>query len=257
MKNLITALFVTLILFSPGSSGEWDLSGSVNANFSRTDASSNWEGKEADSSSWIIQTDINAGLDPELYSFNNSLKLEYGESSVSGDSPTTSADRIFLESVLLYRLSRYGNPYLGLSAESSFSGFFDPGILTESAGLGWELLRKENHTLDTRLGGALRQTLSGGVSRETQGGMEWVTAYKGRLNKNLRFESSLNIFTAFDAGADFRLDNSLHIRLREYLTARLSYLAVHDYDSSGRRPSFPEDIQTRFTAGIGLALNLF
>ncbi len=256
MKKYIF-LLITITALTPKAEAGWEISGSLSANYSGTAVSDNWEGSESNAKNWMVQSDIYADLEEKKSDLSNSLKVEYGESTSEDESFKVTADRIYLESVYSYKVSRYGNPYASFSAETYFRNFFDPGELTEAAGISWDVLKKEEQTLKTRMGGALKQTLSKDEKPKHDTGMQWVTNYSLKIAKNIRYISELNMFTAFDGGADMRWDNSLHVELNRYLTARIGYLALHDYDPDGPSPKFPDDIQHRLTFGIGASFNLF
>jgi len=255
--KILSLLLIIQLLCSGISRGEWDISGVFTGNYSETSLSGNWTGSESEARTWILQGNMSAVLDAEPSELRNSLKAEYGRTSSGGADEAISADLIYLESIYLYGISRYGSPYVSFSADTSFTDFFDPGVLTESAGLGFKILSRKNHTLKTRLGAAFRQIVKERSSFENETGMQSVTGYSAKLAGNLKFSSEMNIFTAFEGGADIRWDNSLYIQLHRYLTASAGYLAVYNYHGADEKPVFPGDIQTRLTFGIGVSFNLF
>ena len=253
MKNIGIAVLALLL---PGAvncfAGEWKYSGIVAASYNETHVSSNWSGSEQNSKSWMMKGDFRARKESDVLSRRNTLKAEYGQSSVSDSPSQVTADLIDMESVVMRKFNLYVNPYAAVSLVSQFNEFFDPVVAGQSLGLGWQLVEKENQDLSLRLGGALRQTFKSSEKPVYGSGAESAVNYSIGFGSGRKFVSELKVFTPFDGSADLRWDSSLYVKLREYLSASLGYLAV-----LGPEPqSFPKDVQTRVTTGLAFSFNL-
>ncbi|MBN2406228.1 MAG: DUF481 domain-containing protein [Elusimicrobia bacterium] len=257
MKMNILCAVLLVCVAGTAAAGDWKISGIIGANYSETAVSDNWTAGETDARSWMLMGDGAAERDGELTDWLNTLKAEYGKASLSGSGEQENADLIYMNSIYKYKLTPSINPYAALNADSQFTEFFDPSVLTESAGLGWNILVKDDQNLNTRMGIAFKQTMLSGAETGSETGAESITAYDLKLREYAKFVSEFKVFTAFDAGADVRWDSSLYVKLGKYLTAQVGYLVIHEYDADMPRPELPEDIQTRLTFGLGLSYNLF
>ncbi len=254
MKQVIyiSAVAFVLLLLRSSEALSWEYSGFAGFDYNETIVSDNWEGSEQDSKNWMISLDLSAEREREYDNWLNTLKSEYGEASVSGGSSQVSADLIDIESVYTRKLNVYLNPYGAASVISQFNEFFNPSVLGQSAGLGWSLIKQPDQTLNTRIGAALRQRLEKGEEPLHQTGAESVTSYSLKMREGTRFVSELRLFTEFEEEFEMRWDNSLYVKLRQYLTARAGYLVL--YGPSGKY--FIDNARTRFTLGLGFSFNL-
>ncbi|MGM0568171.1 MAG: DUF481 domain-containing protein [Elusimicrobiota bacterium] len=252
-KNICISVLVLVLLGGVNCfAGEWEYSGLVSASYNETHVSSNWSGSEQNSKSWMMKGDFRAGKESDVLSRRNTFKAEYGQSSVSGSPSQITADFIDMESIFMRKFNLYVNPYAAASLISQFNEFFDPVVSGQSLGLGWQLIKKENQDLSLRLGGALKQTFESSERPVYDSGAESAVNYSMDFGSGRKFVSELKIFTPFDGSADLRWDSSLYVKLREYLSASLGYLAL-----LGPEPqSFPEDVQTRVTTGLAFSFNL-
>lgn len=255
MRKIVISIIISVIMINPAAKARgWNVSGVIAANYSETAVSDNWSAGEVDARSWLVKGDGSANKDEETTGWLNTLKVEFGKSSLGGLTEQENADLIDFDSVYTYKLSMYANPYVALTADSQFTELFDPAVLGESAGIGWVMVTGEKQNLKTRVGAALRQTVSSGMSAENTTGGEWITNYDLKVNKNAKLVSEFKVFSAFDAAADMRWDSSFFVKLGKYLTAQAGYLAVNS-GIPGR--DFSDTVQTRLTFGLGVSYNLF
>jgi len=254
MKRILLAITIGITAVSFAGAEGWKVSGIIAANYSETAVSDNWSGGEADARTWMIKGEGSAEKDMEKTNWLNTAKMEFGKASLGDDPEQENADLIDMDSVYSYKMNSCLNLYSAVTADSQFTELFDPAVIGESAGIGWILVAKEKQNLKTRAGAALRQTVASGADTENDTGAEWITNYDLKMNEHTKFVSELKMFTAFEASADTRWDNSLYIKLGEYLTAQAGYLLVN---SGMPGTDLKDTIETRLTFGLGISYNLF
>jgi len=281
MKKFVLCIgivFVCSRLFAEDT--KWKFKGMFGANFNATSVSNNWSGAEKNSGSWGVKLDALAERDVSVSNWANTLKEEYGRTKTSGSKEQTSADLIYFNSVYTKKMSFYVNPYMSFVTDTQHNKLIDPVTLTESLGNGLWLINKTTQQLKTRAGVAFKQlfdsvknkTLSTGQivqyssadnpntakieEWKSSTGGELITNYDLLINKDVKFSSEANVFSAFDGGANLRWDNNLYVKLSGVVTMQLNYLAKYNYDKN-TRPVWPQDIERRLTIGVGVSYNLF
>ncbi len=251
-KIILTAALLLAFTSLKGYGARWEHSGVISASYNQTAVSGNWEGSETDSRSWMLKADWKTLRISSTGKWENTVNTEYGEVSLSGSETEVSADLIDLESLYTRKLNLYVNPYAAFTVVSQFNQFFNPALLGQSAGLGWDIISSDNQTLNLRAGGALRQKLQKSREPVHERGAESVVSYSLKIGEGARFISELKFFTIFKGSADMRWDSGLYFKLNQYLTARAGYLALFDQEEK----NFPRDIQTRLSLGLGFSFNL-
>jgi hypothetical protein len=201
-----------------------------------------------------------------------SYKLAFGQTRLGDQGLRKTDDKIDFETTLTYKLGTYINPYVAATLKTQFakgfvysndaatgkeiktpvSKFFDPGYLTQSAGLGYQPIPQ----IKTRLGAALREVItseftsySGGNQTKIEGGLESVTEVNWQLQSNLLFTGKLELFDSFkDFGKVIaRSDNTLAAKVSKYVNVNLNVQVITDPAIlQGKR-------QVKQTLGIGLS----
>lgn len=260
---------------------KWNFKGMFGASYNETMVSSKWSGAEKNSRSWQFKLDASAERDSEKTNWMNILKEEFGKSKVGNDSETESADLIDFSSVLFRKLSVCVNPYISFILDTQNQEFLYPVTYSESAGLGWDIIKTKEQNLKTRSGVAFRQIYDKRHNKidpatnlvvqysaadniktsqietsKSETGAEWITNYDLLMTATSKFVSEARVFTAFKGGVNLRWDNSVYFQLAKYLTLQLGHLTIYNYDKIPR-PFWPDDIETRFTVTLGLSYNLF
>ncbi|MGM0442467.1 MAG: DUF481 domain-containing protein [Elusimicrobiota bacterium] len=250
-------LYTILICFTASGllkGAEWDLSGVAGANYSQTAVNDNWSGGETNSRDWSFKSDGAAERETEKTSWLNSLKFEFGKTSVDNGPEQESSDLIYYNSIYKYKHNLYVNPYISFNTDTQFTDFFDPVTLTESAGIGWNIISGESQNLRTRVGAALKQSIVSKKETYRETGGEWISNYDLNLNEHVKLVSELKMFTAFDAKTDTRWDTSLYFKLGKYLTAQTGYLLINNKQPG---KDFSDTVETKLTFGLGFSYNLF
>ncbi len=274
----VTLVFFALIAFGSFAwADSWVISSDASLTLTQNAYSDNWEGEEAGSISWTFNSNTQAKK--EIYPWLKSrsiLKLEYGQTASQNvetkdwSAPQKSADLIDFETIFRFPINWYVDPYASLGLKSQFddgsnenSGFFDPVVYQESAGIIKAFLDDENRDLTTRLGFAFKQGVDrevlqpNGIDRRTEyfreGGFEWVTdallpipksnvVYKGKLTLFKAVYSSYeDEFQSMPKGdywqeIDITWENTFSASIMKYVMVKLDINLLYDkeIDKAGR-----------------------
>lgn len=278
--KLMTVAAAMIVFGNPAAAGEekpeygWKKAGVAGLNLTQN-SFDNWAKGGEDAWSW--QFNLNATLDrlEEKHEWTNSLKVSYGKSRVGDENTRKSVDEIYFNSVYTYLMGIHIDPYASFLFRSQFapgydygtpdepriSDLLDPAYLVESAGLSF----KPAEYVRMRLGGAAKQTISADYGYaddlETPGeiedfknefGAEFVTDLNLKLDKNILFTSTLEIFSNFHTfrSIDVNWDNMFTAKVSEYIDVSLNIKLLYDEDISPRR-------QISQTLAVGLTYTLF
>lgn len=220
---------------------------------------------------WSWQMDINAKFinDQEKYNWATSGKISYGKTKVGDSDAKKAADEIKLESVYIYKMGIYINPYVAATGMTQFtdgyaytdtskmaiSSFMDPGYFTQSLGVGIDL----NKNIKTRLGAALKETVTDkfsdtyadGESMRLEYGAESVTDAKVQVSENILYTSKLALFSNLKGvdEIDVDWDNVFSAKVSTYITVSFNFKLFYDKDVSAKR-------QLKETLAVGLSYTL-
>lgn len=238
-------------------------------NFTQTSLN-NWQ--QGGEDSWNWQLDLNGKFvnDQEKTNWANTGKVSYGRTKVGDAESVKSADEIFWESVLAYKLGVLVNPYVAVTGRSQLtknnpgekdSKFLNPGYFTESFGVGLQ----PSKALKTRLGLAFKQTLTTGEEfavnwsddKDTPGdiekvrsevGLESVTDYSRKMAENIVYTSKLEMFSNLEAAdeIDVRWDNLLSAKVSKLINVSFNVQLFYDKDIDLKR-------QIRQVLAVGLS----
>lgn len=237
-----------------------------------------WAQGGEDALSWTARLDGKSTLDDTAFTLGNSYKMVYGQAKIGQTKSRKTEDRIEFESVLTYKLGTYVNPYVSATLKTQFSTgvtidaagnetpvskFFDPGYLTQSAGIGYQPVKE----VKTRFGVALREIATSTywtyandpktppesrVKIRVDGGFESVTDLELRLDDNLLIRSKLELFSPIRKPSDatLRMDNALTATINKYMVVILNVMLINDERASTR-------LQVKEMLSIGLSYTLF
>jgi hypothetical protein len=247
--------------------GNWYPTAEAGLNLTQSSYTDNWVGGETGSVVWAAI--FNGGLENQLSEkvhWNNILKLAYGqthqqvatvdeegkETGRKWGSPIKSTDLIDFETIFLFTLGGYLDPFVSGRFESLFQDVtdpfgrdlsFNPLKFKESAGIARQFIDEEDRSLLSRLGFTLRQSSrdlftdqdpADGLTEDTRtltandGGIELVTDYKTKvLDDRVAWTSRLSLYQPFfysgtdefealtDAGFDFAA-NGLNADIKDF-----------------------------------------
>lgn len=224
IRNLSCIMAVLIIAIGGTThSTEWEKSFDLGLNITQAAYSDSWTGGEEGQVTWVSNANgIFTGKFSELFTLKNTVKLSFGQmlsqnnETKKWSKPKKTSDKIDLESVGLFNLQAYVDPFAAVRFESQFVDasvdahklYINPILLTESAGIAKTLLKKEKDEIMTRLGMAIKHNIVRSLvdpgnsdetisSTSTDGGLEWNTDVKMVLAENLSYVGKLTAYKAF------------------------------------------------------------
>jgi len=238
-------------------SATWKKEANANLNLSQN-SNHNWVAGGQDALVWQADLKGNCEGTFALWTWNNQAEIAYGKTKVANQDSRKHLDKIFLESVLQFSKNPAWMPYASGRLESQFtksfaysdtaspvavSDFWDPGYLTESAGMSWI----PNSILQTRAGFALKQTYSDKYgwadhpetsnrveSFRLEPGLESITEVNYAWNDILKYQGRLSAFVNFKGlnAIDGHLENTLNAQVAKYLVFSAGLEMLYDKDLS-------------------------
>ncbi|MGM0443515.1 MAG: DUF3078 domain-containing protein, partial [Fibrobacterota bacterium] len=259
-------------------------------NLSQSYYSDNWDGNELGAISWII--DIIADADADLNDLlrnENTLKLAFGQSRFQNDDDSwqkfrKSTDNIEYESILLFDIEKYLEPYAAVKARSQFldeaapveedAELVDPQYdlhinpleVTESFGLSRRIISEENSSLTGRFGGGFKQ-LYERLSLQDDGtyddvltndaGLELAAKYDGSFRGDMiDYRSEFFLYAALASSSDegdedwkypdLTWDNTVNFNINSFLHVRFTMQMLYDRNI---------DSDLRFTENLSVGIN--
>jgi hypothetical protein len=264
----------------------WKKSMTADVTITQTGYSDSWVGGEAGSINWVSNLYGSAERQlKEWFNFKSTLKVSFGQTHTQNaetkhwEKPQKSTDLIDWESVGLFTLHKYIDPYVAFRLETQFFDgrnknkklYFSPLRLTESAGGARKFYTKEDDFVMSRLGLAVRETFKSVIidpvslattdSTLTDGGIESVTDAKLSFHKNLLYTSKLTLYKAFffsgsdevkgtDREDDWKAidvnwENILSAQVTKIITVSLYTQLLYDKEVS-RKGRFKETVAIGF-----------
>jgi hypothetical protein len=221
----------------------------------------NWSQGGENTLAWQLNVNSSFALDQMRFSWTTTGKLSYGQAKIGDLDARKSADEFRIESVYLYKLGDYVNPYVsGLlqtqimkgynyEAEDRFpvSNFFDPGYITLSAGVAYE----PTSYLITRIGAATKTTITKEYAvgltddpettsiekTDTEFGALSVTELRKPLAENILLTSKLDLFSNLESlkKVDVRWDTILSAKVSRFVDVNLNLELLYDSNVSSKR----------------------
>ncbi|MCX6828859.1 MAG: DUF3078 domain-containing protein [candidate division Zixibacteria bacterium] len=273
MKVVMTSFLFTMCTFllvtSTGAAAGWEKSLDLNLNTTQSSYSDSWTGGEASNVSWTANANgiFNRQMS-SIFNLKNTIKLAFGQ-TLSQDKdtkkwakPTKSTDKFDLESVGLFTIKAFVNPYAAVRFESQFldasvdahKRYINPMLLTESAGLARQILKKDKDDILSRLGFAFKQNIDRVLQlpdssttkarTTTDGGIESVTDVRLVLSDKVGYVGKLSLYKAvffskkndfigtpeadYWKAIDINWENSLTASLSKYL--QMTFYTQLQYD---------------------------
>lgn len=221
---------------------------------------------------WLKGSFIN---NQEMINWANAYRLGFGQTRLGKQGLRKTDDEIYFESILLYKLGLYINPYASFTTRSQFapgyvyaddgtktqvSAFFDPGYLTQSAGLSYKPVAE----VTTRLGVAVREIITSTYTGYADdpgtpeiekvrvlGGMESVSEADWTFAENMKLASRLELFAPFKNidKVIVRSDNTISAQVNKYVTVVFSVQLINEQEVTPRT-------QIKQTLALGLTYTL-
>jgi Protein of unknown function (DUF3078) len=290
LKKLILCLLI--LVFTAGLSAEpWEKTLDIGLNLTQNTYSDSWTGGEAGNLTWVAKADgiFQKQMSPK-FNFRSTLKFAFGQThsqdkdSKDWDKPEKSTDKIDIENLGRFTLDAFIDPYIALRFESQFvdasvassKRYINPMLWTESVGASKVLYTNEKNELLSRLGFAVKQTLTSVIidttrdarDWETQidGGFESVTDIKYAFTETLNYVGKLSLYKAFFfsdkdelegtphedywQAVDVNFENTFSAAVAKYINVSLYVQVLYDkqIDKRGR---------LKQTLALGLTYKMF
>ena len=201
----------------------------------------------------------NSTQDMEKTNWSTSYRFAFGQTRLSDQGLKKTDDEIFLESLLIYKLWTYVNPYASVTLRTQFakgfeypqgtevavSRFFDPAYLTQSIGAAYKPIPE----VVTRLGVGVREVLTSQFRQyaddpatpdtekvKVSGGIESVTNVEWNFAENMQLKSDLALFAPFKTMDEIivRSDNSISAKVNKYVTVSFNVQLINDVTTTRR-----------------------
>ena len=213
--TILTTLVMILFIGSVASAEGWEKSLDLDLTATQASYSDNWTGGEVGNFTWV--SNANGTFNKQLkkwFLLKNTVKLSFGQTLTQNQDtkdwskPIKSSDKIDLETVGLFTVETFVEPYSSLRLESQFldasdeanKQYIDPMLITVSGGIARQILKKDKDDILTRLGLALRFHRDKKVdSTDTydDGGLESNTDVKLVLSDKMSYIGKLTVYRAF------------------------------------------------------------
>lgn len=256
----LAVLMPVLALAQPEVTSMWTNSVRGGLNLTQT-GFDNWAAGGENAFAWQMSLNYSFVRDLEKTNWSNTGKILYGATKTGDAGMRKSVDEIKLESVLTYKLGSKINPYIAVTGETQFddgydystdssfqiSAFLDPGYFRESLGAGFWI----SEGLGTRLGLSFKQTVTSDYptpyaddvetsaieTLRSEFGAESVTDFTYNVSENAVYASKLELFSAFKAldEIDASWDNTLTVKVSEYINMNVNFKMVYDKNISVKR----------------------
>jgi hypothetical protein len=271
MKTMITiilaSIFISVLLplsviAEEEEAPEYGWKNQVVASLNMTQAQfDNWSQGGENTLAWQLNLNSSFALDQMGFNWTTTGKLSYGQAKIGDLDARKSADELQIESVYLYKLGDYVNPYVSGLLQTQItkgyqyvdedrfpiSNFFDPGYITLSAGVAYE----PTPFLKTRLGAATKTTITKDYAvgltdnpetasiekTDTEFGMLSVTELRKPLAENILLTSKLDLFSNLEGlkEIDVRWDTILSAKVSRFVDVNLNIELLYDNNVSSKR----------------------
>jgi hypothetical protein len=204
----------------------------------------------------------------EKTEWSSSGKFAFGQTRLSSQGLRKTDDEIFLQTLFIYKLGTYINPYVAATLRTQFatgyqytnnleipvSKFFDPAYLIQSVGVAYKPIME----ITTRIGAGAREIVTSefsfyanGKKVKTDGGLESNTDLAFTIMENVVLTSKLDLFAPFNEMDRIivRNDNSIVARVNKYITMNLDVNLINDVNILPRT-------QVKQTLAAGLSYTL-
>ncbi|MDZ7331710.1 MAG: DUF3078 domain-containing protein [candidate division KSB1 bacterium] len=233
----------------------------------------NWRGGGKASFTWKINTTSELNYQRRFYKWTNRLVCSFGQISVQEQrhwkAPEKSSDILDYDTTIRFTVDRLIDPYLGMSLNTQFKAGYDPKTeelvsrfanplqLTQSVGLAYNLMKRQNMQITSRLGGSakeliasdrrLRKRWTGDQSRgmKIDGGVEWLTEMKTEIKPGVQYNARLKLFQAFVSSiskdkdphqnwhyTDVHWEQNFSIKISQFIAVNVLTKFIYDRDTS-------------------------
>jgi hypothetical protein len=212
-----------------------------------------WSGGGENSLAYSLWLQGSSALVEEKTLWTNSYRLAFGQSRLSDQGLRKTDDEIYAETFLIYKVGAIINPYAAATLRTQFapgysydggsateiSKFFDPGYVTQSAGVAYAPLPG----VTTRFGLAMRDIFTSAHRRyandvnstsdkkvSVTGGLESVSELSLGIAENVSLVMRLELYDPFESmdKVIVRNDDAIVAKINNYLTTVLTLNLLND-----------------------------
>lgn len=234
-----------------------------------------WVAGGSNTLAYSLMLQGSSALTSERTVWTNNYRFAFGQARLSDQGLRKTDDDIYFESLFIYRAGTYVNPYAAATVRTQFapgynfsttpetqvSKFFDPGYVTQSAGVAYRPVPE----FTTRLGAALREVVTSAYTQYatdpsthevhtvwTRGGLESVSELNAGVAENIQFVARLELFAPFQSMDRIivRNDYSIVAKVNKYVSTGLTLNLINDVNVSART-------QLKQALALGLTYTLF
>jgi len=202
----------------------------------------------------------NSRQDLEGSDWSTSYKFAYGQARVGSQGVRKTDDEIYMETLFILKTNPTINPYVGATLRTQFapgfkydaagtgtpiSRFFDPGYLSQSAGIAWQPV----HEVKTGLGLGLREIFTSRFTQyaddprtaqiertKVEGGIRLLAHVDWKFAENTALILNQEFFSPFETPDQVfvRSDNSVVMRMSRVFSVNVNVLLIQDLTVSPR-----------------------
>ena len=258
--GFIALMVISTTLFGQTGESDWERSVVGGLNMTQT-GFDNWAAGGENAFAWQLSLNMSFTRDLDKVNWSNSGKFVYGASKIGDTEMRKSVDELKLESVMTYKLGSTINPYAAFNAETQMaagydysvepelqtSAFLDPGYFRESLGAGFAI----REGVSTRLGLSMKQTVTTDYAQpfaddpeteeietlRSEFGLESVTDISWPVSETSLLISKLELFSNLGPldETDANWDNTLSVKVSEYVNVNMNLKLIYDKDVSVKR----------------------
>jgi hypothetical protein len=247
----------------------WKHSMIVSANITQI-AFTNWVQGGENALAYALFLEGKSAYTKDVIEWVNMYKFGYGQARLGSLGIRKTDDKIVLESVLMYKIGTYINPFASASLKTQFaegvmydalgtatpvSNFFDPAYLIQTAGFGYQPVKE----VKTRLGLGLREIVTNtyttfytdGKKVQVDAGLESVTEVGWTVMENIILNSKLEVYVPVKQFNQTTIisDNTISAKVNKYLSMNINVFLIND-------PKIQARTQVKQTLALGVNFTL-
>jgi hypothetical protein len=234
-----------------------------------------WVAGGSNTLAYSVMLQGSSALTSERTIWTNNYRFAFGQARLSDQGLRKTDDDIYFESLFIYKVGAYVNPYgaatlrtqfapgynFSTTPETRVSKFFDPAYVMQSAGVAYQPVPE----FTTRLGVALREVVTSQYNQYatdpsthevhsvwTRGGLESVSELNANVAENIQLVGRLELFAPFQSMDRIivRNDYSIVAKVNKYVSTGLTLDLINDVNVSART-------QLKQALALGLTYTLF
>jgi hypothetical protein len=236
----------------------------------------NWQGGGQNALAYSTLANGRSTYNDTSLNWDNVYDFAFGQTRLGDQGLRKTDDKIDISSTLTYKVGTFLNPYANATLKTQFakgftydafgngmevSKFFDPGYLTQTAGVGYQPLTE----VKLRLGTGFREIITSAFTvyasdpppapqqkTRVDGGIEFDSDIAWNLAANLQLVSSFQFFAPYTTLDQIvvRGDNTLTAKVSKYIVVSLDVQLINE-------KRVTPDTQYKQSLAMGLSYTVF